>query len=375
MGVGFGLMYCPAIVIVTMYFEKKRALATGMAVCGAGIGTVIFAPISEALVRLFSWRFVFLAYTGFVLLCVGCGVVFRPLKFVPVEDEEIEVKEQNKTNQGIAEEGRKEKLPENGDAMQQNKQKEVEKKGLLIGEIGAARSGTLENVSKTDSPMVRPRLRSLNARTTQRRRTISESTGYITVKDVFYWGSVNAIPDFVENRDKYRSLTSLNKSKDEKGKSLETVVEKEQASSEVNRVREIWSTLVKMTDLTLLLDPIFLLFAISNLLTSVAFNSPLVFLPVHAERLGCTPEQAARVISVFGFLNTIGRILFGSVSDRQFPTKYGKDTARNRLWIYNLSLSVCGLLTMFVFLCKDFFSLAVCFRFRDKNYYSHILLA
>lgn len=24
MGIGFGLMYCPAIVIVTMYFEKKR---------------------------------------------------------------------------------------------------------------------------------------------------------------------------------------------------------------------------------------------------------------------------------------------------------------------------------------------------------------
>lgn len=25
MGIGFGLMYCPAIVIVTMYFEKKRS--------------------------------------------------------------------------------------------------------------------------------------------------------------------------------------------------------------------------------------------------------------------------------------------------------------------------------------------------------------
>ena len=29
MGLGFGLMYCPAIVIVTIYFEKYRSLATG----------------------------------------------------------------------------------------------------------------------------------------------------------------------------------------------------------------------------------------------------------------------------------------------------------------------------------------------------------
>lgn len=30
MGLGFGLMYCPAIVIVTIYFEKYRSLATGL---------------------------------------------------------------------------------------------------------------------------------------------------------------------------------------------------------------------------------------------------------------------------------------------------------------------------------------------------------
>uniref|UniRef100_F1KZ58 Monocarboxylate transporter 12 n=2 Tax=Ascaris TaxID=6251 RepID=F1KZ58_ASCSU len=356
MGLGFGLMYCPAIVVVTMYFEKKRALATGMAVCGAGVGTVLFAPISETLVRLFSWRFVFLAYTGFVLLCVGCGAVFRPLKFVPVDDEEKEEGdgEEEKGKEGV-DEKKKEKSLEKGNAIQQNKQTEVEKKLLLNGEMRTARSVTgVDRAGRTNSPIARKRLNSLGARSTS---TISESTGYITVKDVFYSGSVTAIPDFVENRDKYRSLTSSSKSRDEKSKSLEPVDE-EGPQNEANRMREIWRTLVKMTDLTLLLDPIFLLFAISNLLTSVAFNSPLVFLPVHAERLGCTPEQAARIISVFGIFNTVGRILFGLVSDRQFPTKYGKDTARNRLWIYNISLSICGILTMLVFVCKDFFALA-----------------
>lgn len=44
---GFGLMYLPAIVIVGFYFEQKRALATGLAVCGSGIGTFLFAPFGK----------------------------------------------------------------------------------------------------------------------------------------------------------------------------------------------------------------------------------------------------------------------------------------------------------------------------------------
>ncbi|VDK55733.1 unnamed protein product [Anisakis simplex] len=377
MGFGFGLMYCPAIVVVTMYFEKKRALATGMAVCGAGIGTVMFAPISEALIRLFSWRFVFIAYTGFVLMCIACGAVFRPLKFVPVEDEEERNEKKFVGDIKISDEV-KQKLIKNGDDVQQVQPKVLLRKCLRsvsASEIsnffnhlddnekntssngGDRVNGRRNSLEESDKPTPRPRLASLNlnASSPGRQRTISESTGFISVKDVFYTGSVTEIPDFVEKRDQYRSITSLNLGKNG---TLETVKEEEQ-HAEASRVREIWRTISKMTDLTLLYDPVFLLFAISNLLTSVAFNSPLVFLPVHAESLGCSPEQGARVISVFGLMNTIGRILFGSVSDREFPTKYGKDTARNRLWIYIISLTVCGTLTMLVFLCTDFYSLAL----------------
>lgn len=57
-----------------------------------------------------------------------------------------------------------------------------------------------------------------------------------------------------------------------------------------------------MTDMSLLLEPIFLLYALSNLLTSIAFNSPLVFLPSHAVNLGCTDQQAAQIVSAFGEL-------------------------------------------------------------------------
>lgn len=56
-----------------------------------------------------------------------------------------------------------------------------------------------------------------------------------------------------------------------------------------------------MVSTSLMRDPIFLLFAISNLLTSVGFNSPLYFLPLHAqEGLHLTSTQGSKVLSVFG---------------------------------------------------------------------------
>jgi len=35
-GIGFGMIYVPAVIAVGFYFEKKRALATGIAICGSG---------------------------------------------------------------------------------------------------------------------------------------------------------------------------------------------------------------------------------------------------------------------------------------------------------------------------------------------------
>ena len=36
---------------VSYYFEKRRALATGIAVCGSGIGAMAFGPIMQALLE------------------------------------------------------------------------------------------------------------------------------------------------------------------------------------------------------------------------------------------------------------------------------------------------------------------------------------
>ncbi|VDI12056.1 Hypothetical predicted protein [Mytilus galloprovincialis] len=78
-GLGISMPYLNSIVVVAMYFEKKRTLATGISECGAGIGTLIFAPLYEYLIMSYSWRGAVLIIGAISLNIVVCGAVFKPL--------------------------------------------------------------------------------------------------------------------------------------------------------------------------------------------------------------------------------------------------------------------------------------------------------
>ncbi|CAG0889078.1 unnamed protein product [Darwinula stevensoni] len=81
-GLGFGLVYLPSIVVVSNWFDTRRALATGIATCGAGVGTFIFAPLGNFLLEEYGWRGAYLIYTGILLNCLVLGLLMRepPMK-------------------------------------------------------------------------------------------------------------------------------------------------------------------------------------------------------------------------------------------------------------------------------------------------------
>ncbi|XP_076457556.1 monocarboxylate transporter 5-like [Babylonia areolata] len=79
-GFGLGMIYLPAIVSVGYYFERKRALATGIAVCGSGIGTIVFAPLSQYLLEELDWKNALYVISGITLNGAVCGMLMRPLK-------------------------------------------------------------------------------------------------------------------------------------------------------------------------------------------------------------------------------------------------------------------------------------------------------
>ncbi|KAK7003505.1 monocarboxylate transporter 9 [Biomphalaria glabrata] len=95
-GTGFSFCYISSVVIVSFYFEKRRSLATGLAVCGTGVGTVTFAPLMNYLITEYGMRGLFLIMAGISLNLVVCGMLFRPLKFTESERWEMLLEEFNK---------------------------------------------------------------------------------------------------------------------------------------------------------------------------------------------------------------------------------------------------------------------------------------
>lgn len=75
------LCFTAAIVAVTYYFEKRRALATGLTVCGSGIGTFVFAPLIDALIDHYEWKGALLILSAILLNLVVCGALMRDLEW------------------------------------------------------------------------------------------------------------------------------------------------------------------------------------------------------------------------------------------------------------------------------------------------------
>ncbi|XP_014673971.1 PREDICTED: uncharacterized protein LOC106814186 [Priapulus caudatus] len=74
------MLYIPSVVCVAFYFEKRRALATGLAVCGSGVGTFLLAPLYQHLTQIYGWRGAMLLQAGVVLNSAVFGTLIRPLR-------------------------------------------------------------------------------------------------------------------------------------------------------------------------------------------------------------------------------------------------------------------------------------------------------
>ncbi|KAI1729584.1 major facilitator superfamily domain-containing protein [Ditylenchus destructor] len=225
-GTGFGLLYCPAIVIVTMYFEKKRSLASGITVCGSGVGAVLFSKVIGLLLTHLEKSntnilFIFPIYGVFTLLCIPCALLFRPLPKVPIYDNS---EEDAKTNE--------------------------------------------------------------NAKTATTQKPNSSC----------------------------------------------------------------WRKIVDTMGLEVLIDPLYILYTASNVFVTMGFNAAPMFLPMNARAvLKTNKDQESNTLTAYGVANTIGRIAFGILGDRKLPFRWGKDTARNRLWTFTLAMILSGIPCCFLF--------------------------
>ncbi|KAJ7313235.1 hypothetical protein JRQ81_004517 [Phrynocephalus forsythii] len=77
-GLGWALVFTPSMAAVSHYFEKRRTLAMGLAVSGAGISSLAFSPLFQFLVDSYGWRGALLTVSGMSLNLMVSGALLRP---------------------------------------------------------------------------------------------------------------------------------------------------------------------------------------------------------------------------------------------------------------------------------------------------------
>lgn len=81
MGIGNGLLFCPALAILSQYFKKRRAFAVGLSAAGAAVGGLVYPILIDRLI--FQQKIGF----GWTMRCMGlimfltylpCLFLFKP---------------------------------------------------------------------------------------------------------------------------------------------------------------------------------------------------------------------------------------------------------------------------------------------------------
>ncbi len=77
-GVGVGFSYVPSVAAVQRWFVRKRGTASGIAVAGIGVGTLLGAPLAWELIAHVGWRNTYLVLAALsVVGAIASGLLIR----------------------------------------------------------------------------------------------------------------------------------------------------------------------------------------------------------------------------------------------------------------------------------------------------------
>nr|XP_023029553.1 uncharacterized protein LOC111517573 [Leptinotarsa decemlineata]XP_023029554.1 uncharacterized protein LOC111517573 [Leptinotarsa decemlineata]XP_023029555.1 uncharacterized protein LOC111517573 [Leptinotarsa decemlineata] len=370
-GIGFGFIYAPSIITIGFYFEKWRALATGIAVCGSGIGTFVFAPISKLMIQHLGWRGALLCEAALSLSCIIYGCTFRPLK--PTKVRELRDKEEEpelKMDPSKLPLMTKMKMEEAMRAMKRHSvgyihdnhssiprllgvnnnsdyptvsdvyhtisipnQKDTSRKKVLgealsFPSLGWDRRKSLKNSELMDREKLKPIISPKKLDTDKSDK--EDVVRPLYRDDIFFGGSLSRLPQYTSN-------TSLGYNLAITRLPTENDVQEERRHTCKLCPEALRRVLATMLDFSLLKSPTFLILAIGGFFTMMGFFVPYMYLGSRATSNGIDESMAVWLISTIGIANTFGRMFYGVISS--FP-------GMNALVINNIALTVGGLATI-----------------------------
>ncbi|KAL3848224.1 hypothetical protein ACJMK2_019097 [Sinanodonta woodiana] len=342
-GIGFGLIYLPAIVSVGYYFEQKRAFATGLAVCGSGLGAFIFNPFTKFLIDSYDWRGATLILGGIILNCVICGAMFRPLelpKKLKKASYEKDSKNELEKEALVRKETNGENIPTAKMLSQSDSKAQPDFKSSNLQEA----SGNLHSLARSDGALHIKGNKSAQQPHQGKKRLLSENYDSSKHPQDGVYQSASLLNVSFPNSNPALYLASI--------ASIPNQFQQDtvEMCGCITVSKPLYLTLKQTFDFSLLKDVIFLMFVISNFFTSLGFNMPFIYLPDRAIDEGISEDDAKWLVSAVGISNTVGRVLFGYISDKPKV---------NRLALYNSALLICGVATALSPLCFNYALLIV----------------
>ncbi|GFO07844.1 monocarboxylate transporter [Plakobranchus ocellatus] len=377
-GFGFGLMYLPAIVMVGYYFERRRALATGIACCGSGIGAFCFAPLCELMLTEYGWRGASWIISGLVLNGMVCALFYKPLTAEKLSfhsadatDSAITMITECETVSGShalhpsCESTVDAKPPLPGKPLDSKDQgcldeiKPIQVHRPRSATVDAAYSTPIDDINRlTRSTDLSLLVRRHSAASSQRKYckngqasdVVFGSTVDVTYtlsplqrKDIFYSGSLSHLKQYQELPT--RQLTEVKPNTHDKS-SNNSLFEETTFTSD----RSFSMAIASVFDFSLLKSPTFMIYGFSCFFCMAGFFVPFIYLPTHAIGLGLSSLDGASLISIIGITNTVGRVIVGFVSDQ---------TWADCLIINNVALVIGGVATSLAPFYPSYLMLAV----------------
>ena len=77
LGLAFGFLYLPSLVIVGLWFDKKRGIAVGITVSASGIGILALPPICNYFIENYGWRDSLYFQLALVMLAIPLTFLYR----------------------------------------------------------------------------------------------------------------------------------------------------------------------------------------------------------------------------------------------------------------------------------------------------------
>ncbi|CAF3817730.1 unnamed protein product [Adineta steineri] len=345
-GIFFGMIYLPSIVMVSFYFDKKRAIANGLVTAGTGIGALSFGLLADHLMDKYSPQTGLLIFAGILLSCILFGSIMKPLqpRKVPIKRTGIESQIQSKVKSDRS-------------VILNHEMPDGTYAPLLTTNDDVINHNNLKNVpsfeaSNLNIPSKQSRIRTLSGTS----RTSTDSTGGHRVgvldpenatrplyrKDALFTGSKQQLHHLSRtslNSDPYRSSIA-----DVPPPITET--QKKQSAYEA-----FIDILSAMIDVSILKNKHMLLICIGNIFTMLGYYLPIMCLISFAqEDLGVNEGDAPYLMTVFGFFNTIGRFAGGPIA--MIP----HFTASR---VHNILLYVAGATTVLAAYANNFTTCAI----------------